>query len=53
MKAGRSLGWVSAVASQRRTICIVDAHCDDGRRFIVTADEKLIECLQLELAIRV
>jgi hypothetical protein len=42
------LGWVSAVDSQGRTIWIVDAHRDDGRRFIVHADDKLSAFLQLE-----
>jgi hypothetical protein len=46
--AGWSLGWVSAVDSQGRTIWIVDAHRDDGRRFIVRADEKLSAFLELE-----
>ena len=40
-KAGWSLGWVSAVDSEGRTIWIVDAHRDDENRFIVRADEKL------------
>jgi hypothetical protein len=40
-KAGWSLGWVSAVDPQGRTIWIVDAHRDDGKRFIVRAYEKL------------
>jgi hypothetical protein len=40
-KAGWSLGWVSAVDSEGRTICIADAHRDDGMRFVVRADEKL------------
>src|SRR4029077_17710656 len=40
-QAGWSLGWVSAVDSEGRTIWIVDAHRDDGRRFIVHADENL------------
>src|SRR5512132_3117072 len=51
-KAGWSLGWVSAVDSQGRTIWIVDAH-RDGRRFIVRADEKLTAFMELESAIRV
>jgi hypothetical protein len=41
LSAGWSLGWVSAVDSHERTIWIVDAHRDDGRRFIVRAEEKL------------
>ena len=47
-KAGWTLGWVSAVDSQRRTNWIVDAHRDDGRRFIVRADEKLGAFVELE-----
>jgi hypothetical protein len=39
-KAGWSLGYISAVDSEGRTIWIVDAH-RDGQRFIVRADEKL------------
>ena len=40
-KAGWSLGWVSAVDSEGRTIFVVDAHRGDGKRFVVRADEKL------------
>jgi len=50
--AGWSLCWVSAIDSQGRTIWIVDAHRDDGKRFIVRADEKLTAFLELELVIR-
>jgi hypothetical protein len=41
-KAGWSLGWVSAVDSQGRTIWIADAHRDNGKRFVVRSDEKLL-----------
>ncbi len=34
------LGCVLAINSEGRTIWIVDAHRDDGRRFIVHSDEK-------------
>ena len=34
-----------------RTTWIVDAHRDDGKRFIVHADEKLTAFLELERAI--
>ena len=34
-----------------RTIWIVDAHRDDGKRFIVRAEEKLTAFLELESAI--
>jgi hypothetical protein len=47
-KAGWSLGWVSAIDAQGRTIWIVDAHRDDGRRFIVRADEILSAFVELE-----
>jgi hypothetical protein len=51
-KAGWSLGWVSAIDSEGRTIWIVDAHRDDGHRFIVACDEKLSAFVELESAIR-
>ena len=35
-----------------RTIWIVDAHRDDGKRFVVRADEKLTAFVELESAIR-
>jgi hypothetical protein len=43
----------STVDSNGRTIWIVDAHCGDGKRFVVRADEKLTAFLELERAIRV
>jgi hypothetical protein len=46
-KAGWSLGWVSALDLEGRTIWIVDAH-REGRRFIVRADEKLSAFVELE-----
>jgi hypothetical protein len=42
-EAGWSWGCVSA---------IVDAHRDDGKRFVVRADEKLTAFVELESAIR-
>jgi hypothetical protein len=50
-KAGWSLGWVSALDCQGRTIWIVDAHRDDGKRFVVHADDKLTAFLELERAV--
>jgi hypothetical protein len=41
-KAGWSWGIVSAIDSRGRTIWIADAHRDDGRRFVVHADELLV-----------
>jgi hypothetical protein len=51
-KAGWSLGRVSAVDSEGRKLWIVDAHRDDGKRFVVRADEKLTPFVELEPAIR-
>ena len=50
-KAGWSWGWVSAVDREGRTIWIADAHCGDGKRFVVRADEKLTGFLELERAV--
>jgi hypothetical protein len=47
-KRGWRLGWVSAVDSEGRTIWIVDAHRDKGKRFVVRSDEKLAALLELE-----
>jgi hypothetical protein len=49
-KAGWSLGSVSAIDLEGRTIWIVDAH-RDGRRFVVRADEKMSAFVELERAI--
>ena len=38
-KAGWSWGCVSAIDPHGRTIWIADAHRDDGKRFVVHADE--------------
>ena len=47
-KAGWSWGCVAAIDSQGRTIWIVEAHRDDGRRFVVRSDEKLSAFVELE-----
>jgi hypothetical protein len=47
-KAGWSWDCVSAVDSEGRTIWIADAHRNDGRRFVVHADEKLSAFVELE-----
>jgi len=46
--AGWSSGCVSAVNTDARTIWIADAHRDDGKRFVVHADEKLTALMELE-----
>jgi hypothetical protein len=47
-----SWGCVAAVDSCGRTIFVGDAHRDDGKRFVVRADEKLTAFVELESAIR-
>jgi hypothetical protein len=51
-KAGWSWGCVSAIDSNGRTIFVVDAHCDDEKRYVVRAGEKLTAFLELESASR-
>jgi hypothetical protein len=46
-KAGWSWGCVATVDREGRTIWIVDAHRDDGKRFIARSDEKLTAFLAL------
>jgi len=41
-KAGWSWGCVSAIDCEGRMIWIDNAHRDDGKRFVVRADKKLI-----------
>jgi hypothetical protein len=43
---------VSGIDSNGRTIWIADAHRDDGKRFVVRADDKLTAFLELESALR-
>src|SRR5215469_9111651 len=50
-KAGWSWGCVSAIDAHGRTIRIADAHCGDGKRFIVRAEEELTAFLTLERAV--
>jgi hypothetical protein len=51
-KAGWSWGCVSAIDSSGRTIWIAVTHCDDGKRFVVHADEKLTTFVELERVTR-
>jgi hypothetical protein len=41
------LAYISAIDSEGRTIWIADAHRDDGKRFVVRADEKQTAFLEL------
>jgi len=47
-KAGWSWGCVSAIDSNGRTIWIADAHRDNGKRFVVHAEEELTAFVELE-----
>jgi hypothetical protein len=47
-KAGWSWGCIAAVDSEGRTLWIVDAHRDDGKRYVVRSDEILSAFLELE-----
>jgi hypothetical protein len=49
-KAGWSWGCVATVDSRGRTVFVADAHRDNGKRFVVRADEKLTAFLELESA---
>jgi len=51
-KRGWSLGWVSVLDCEGRTIWIADAHRGHGKRFVVRADEKLAAFVELESVIR-
>ena len=48
MTGSWSWGCVSAIDSNGRTIWIADAHRDDGKRFVVHAEEKLtpVHCVR-------
>jgi hypothetical protein len=47
-KAGWTWGCVATIDSNGRTIFVADAHRDDGKRYVVHADEKLTAFLELE-----
>ena len=50
-KAGWSWGCVAARDREGRTIWIADAHRDNGKRYVVHADEILTAFLELERAV--
>ncbi len=49
---GWSYGYFSMVAPSGQTLWTVDAHCGDGKRYIVKADELLTAFLELEAQTR-
>jgi hypothetical protein len=50
-EAGWSWGCVTMINPKGQTIFVADAHRDDGRRFVVHADEKLSAFVDLERVI--
>jgi hypothetical protein len=50
--AGWSWGCVATVDSNGQTIFVANAHRDNGKRFIVTADGKLRAFLELQRVTR-
>jgi hypothetical protein len=49
---GWSWGCVSGIDPNGRAVWIADAHRDNGKRFVVRADEKTDSVHELEAAIR-
>jgi hypothetical protein len=47
-KAGWTWGCVATIDPSGRTIFVADAHRNDGKRYVVHADEKLSAFLELE-----
>jgi hypothetical protein len=45
-------GCIATMDRERRTSFVADAHRDDGKRFVVRADEKLTAFMELESATR-
>jgi hypothetical protein len=50
-QAGWSWGCVSAIDANGKTIWITDAHRDDGKCYVVRAEEKLTAFMEVEPAI--
>jgi hypothetical protein len=48
-KAGWTWGCVATVDAHGRTLWIVDAHRDNGKRFVVQSDEMLSAFVQTNL----
>ena len=46
--AGWSWGCVATINPEGQTIFVADAHRDDGKRFVVHADEKLSAFVEVE-----
>src|SRR5947208_10419634 len=52
-KRGWSLGYVSAIDSEGRTIWIADAHRGDGKRFVAVASaNRSTACCNARMAVR-
>jgi hypothetical protein len=50
--SGWGWGCVASVTADGRIIWVADAHRDNGKRFVVHADEKFTAFLELERATR-
>jgi hypothetical protein len=50
-EAGWNWGCASAIDSNGQTIFVVNVHRDDGKRFVVHAEEKRTAFLELERAV--
>ncbi len=51
-KSGWSWGCVAVVNDEERGIFVVDAHRDDGKRYVVRSDDKLTAFLETEKVTR-
>jgi hypothetical protein len=51
-KAGWSWGCVTAIDPNGRITYVADVHRDDGKSFVMRADEKLTAFVELDSAIR-
>ena len=47
-RRGWSYGIKEAVEADGRRVCVVDAHRDDGHRYVVTAETMLTAFLELK-----
>jgi precorrin-6B methylase 1 len=50
-RAGWSWGYTTVVDCTGRTLFSIDAHRDDGRRYVVRSDQLLTAFLELERAV--
>ena len=51
-KSGWSWGVVAVIGAKGQRIFVVDAHRNDGKRYVIRADDKLSAFLEIETVIR-